>query len=108
MLNVFNKNTIKLNYSCCRNIGSVIASQNRRIVQPTCNNHGCNCSNRAKCLLDCKCLTLNIVYKALVSAPSKPDKKYFGIAETSFKDIQEIFATKNMLTAQNFLNTSEN
>ena len=28
----------------------------------------------------------NIVYKAGVSAPSKPDTKYFGIAKTSFKD----------------------
>ena len=28
----------------------------------------------------------NIAYKAVVSAPSKPDKKYFSIAETSFKD----------------------
>ena len=31
-------------------------------------------------------ITANIVYKAVVSAPSKPDKNNFGIAETSFKD----------------------
>ena len=36
--------------------------------------------------LDNKCLTANIVYKAVVSALGKPDKKYFDIAETSFKD----------------------
>ena len=46
----------------------------------------CNCRNRAKSPLDNKCLTANIVYKAVVSAPSKPDKKYFGIAQTSFKN----------------------
>ena len=28
MLKTFNKNTIKLSYSCCRNMGSVIASHN--------------------------------------------------------------------------------
>ena len=67
-------------------MGSVIASHNRRIIQPTSNSHGCNCRNRAECLLDHKCLTANNVYKAVVSAPSKPDKKYFGIAETSYKD----------------------
>ena len=67
-------------------MGLVIASHNRRIIQPTSNNHICNCRNRAECPLDNKCLTANIVYKAAVSAPSKPDKKYFGIAETSFKD----------------------
>ena len=45
-----------------------------------------------------KCLTTNMVYKAVVSAPSKPDKKYFGIAETTFKErfrtTQEISVTK--------------
>ena len=28
----------------------------------------------------------NIVYKTAASAPIKPDNKYFGIAETSFKE----------------------
>ena len=83
---IFNKNTIKLSYSCCRNMGSVIASHNWIINQLTSNNHGCNCRNRVYCPLDNKCLTANIVYKTVVSAPGKPDKKYFGIAKTSFKD----------------------
>ena len=39
---IFNKDTIKLSYSCFRNMSSVIASYNRRIIQPTSNNHGCN------------------------------------------------------------------
>ena len=54
----------------------------------------------------------NIVYKAVVSAHNKPDKKDFCIAETSFKDRfknnTETFATKSMLTAPNFLNTCGN
>ena len=86
MSKIFNKNTIKLSYSCCRNMSSVIASHNRTIIEPTSNNHVCNCRNRTKCPLVNKCLTTNIVYKTVVSAPSKPDNKYFGIAETSFKD----------------------
>ena len=67
-------------------MGSVIASHNRRIIQLTSNNHGCNCRNRVECPLDNKYLTANIVYKAVISALGKPDKKYFGIAKTSFKD----------------------
>ena len=67
-------------------MGSVIASCNQGIIQPTSNNHGCNCRNRAEYPLNNKCLTANIVYKAVVSIPSKSDKKYFVIAETSFKD----------------------
>ena len=62
------------------------SSHNRRIIQPTSNKHECNSRNRAKCPLENKCLTANIVYKAVVSAPSKPEKEYFAIGETSFKD----------------------
>ena len=67
---------------------SVIASHNQRIIQPTSFSYGCNCRNRAESPLDNKCLTANIVYKRVVSAPSKPDK-YFGIAETYLKIISE-------------------
>ena len=67
-------------------MGPVTGSHNRIIIRLTSNNHKCNCRNRAECPLDNKCFTANIVYKAGVSAPSKPDKKYFGIAKTSFKD----------------------
>ena len=75
-----------MSYSYCRNIGSVIASHNRRIIQPTSNNHESNCSsNRAECPLHNKCLTANIVYKAVVSALSSVN---------SFKD-HFTSATKN-------------
>ena len=50
---------------------------------------------------------VKIVYKALVSAPSKPDKKYFSTAETTITDsetTQDIFATKRTLALLNFLN----
>ena len=57
-----------------------------RVIQPTSNNQRCNCRNRAACPLEYKCLTASIVFIAVVSAPIKPDKKYFGIAETTFKE----------------------
>ena len=62
-------------------MGSVIASHNRRIIQPISNNHGCNCRNSRMS----EYLKAIIVYKAVISAPNTSDKKYFGIAETSFK-----------------------
>ena len=86
MSKIFNKNTVKLSYSCCRNIRSKISSNNRRIINPPPTNYGCNCRNRSNCPLDNKCLTPSIVYRANVSAMHKPDKKYFGISETLFKD----------------------
>ena len=86
MSKIFNKNTVKLSYSCCRNISSKISSNNRRIINPLPTNYGCKCRNRSDCPLDNKCLAPSIVYRAIVSAINKPDKKYFGISETSFKD----------------------
>ena len=87
MSKIFNKNTIKLSHSCCRNISSKIStSYNQRIINPPLTNYGCNCRNRSNCLLDNKCLTPSIVYRAIVSAIHKPNKKYFGISETPFKD----------------------
>ena len=38
MSKIFNKNMIKLSCGCFRNMGSVIASHNRRIIQLTSNN----------------------------------------------------------------------
>ena len=65
-----------------------------------------------ECTLDNKCLTANIVFNAKVSAPSKPDKKNFGIAETAFKDRfrnhTKDFTTKIILTTLNSVNTCEN
>ena len=41
MSKIFNKNTVKLSYSCCRNISSKISSNNRRIINPPPTNYGC-------------------------------------------------------------------
>ena len=65
------KNKIKLS-SYCRNVVSFIASHNRRVIQPTSNNHGCNCRNTAKCPPDDKCLMTKIVHGTMVLVPSKP------------------------------------
>ena len=58
----------------------------KELLLPPPSNYGCNCRNRSNCPLDNKCLTPSIVYRAIVSAIHKPDKKYFGISETPFKD----------------------
>ena len=71
-----------MRYSCCRNTGSAISSHNKRVIQPTSNKRGCNCSNKAKYQLDVKYLTASIVYKAVLSEPSKSDNK---LRETMFK-----------------------
>ena len=86
MSKIFNKNAVKLSYSCCRDISSNISYNNRRVVNPPPTNYDCNCRNRSNCPLGNKYLRPSIVYSAIVSAINKPDKKNFGISETPFKD----------------------
>ena len=84
---IFNKNTLKISYSCMKNISAIIASHNRKILNPPNENFGCNCRNKESCPLDNKCLTPKIIYKALVSCPQLNETKtYIGLSETPFKD----------------------
>ena len=43
---IFNKNTIKISYSCMRNISSIIASHNKPIFRPKVEKYGCKCRNK--------------------------------------------------------------
>ena len=87
---VFNRNTIKVSYSCMPSMGSIIKQHNARICgteeesgsQPRC----CNCRNPERCPLNGHCLTNKIVYKATVETDgTRAPKIYIGSTETSFK-----------------------
>ena len=113
IMKIFNKNTIKFSYSSCRNMATVIASHNQRILQPTSNSYGCNCRNRAKCPLDDKCLMVNIVYiKQWYQNPVNQITNILVLQKLHLKiaseTTQETFVTKSMLTALNFLNACGN
>ena len=61
---IFNKNTLKISYSCMRNIGSMISSHNKNILHPKQTSFGCNCRDKENCPLNGECLTPNIIYCA--------------------------------------------
>ena len=71
---VFNKNTIKISYSCMKNIKSIIASYNKSILLPKAKEDGCNCRNKELCPLQNQCLTPKVIYEATVVTNSD-DKK---------------------------------
>ena len=62
---IFNRNTLKLSYSCMSTMSSVIKQHNYRVLLTTENVHRlCTCRNKENFPLDGKCLQTCIVYKA--------------------------------------------
>ena len=61
---LFNRNNVKLSYSCMPNIKSIINNHNKNVLQENNNqNKTCNCIKKQSCPLGNQCLTPNIVYQ---------------------------------------------
>ena len=56
--NLFNKNNVKISYSCLPNIGSIINSHNKRILTTNDSNDtsNCNCRQKNTCPLNGNCI----------------------------------------------------
>ena len=84
---IFNKNTIKISYSCRRNMKSIISSLNKQIITPKNKQVGCNWRIKNSCPLDNKCLTSQLIYQADATNNLDDEYKYYlGLAETTFKE----------------------
>ena len=88
---IFNRNTLKLSYSCMPNIKSVIACHNKSVLnklteQQTPAVNECNCRQKTTCPLNGKCQTEGIVYQATVTREdNKQQETYVGLSEGTFK-----------------------
>ena len=86
---IFNKNTIKLSYSCMPNIRSKMNDHNKKILQPKPAEPQklCNCLVKEDCPLNGLCLTSSILYQATIKCSDSKykQKRYKGICETTFK-----------------------
>ena len=88
---IFNRNTVKVSYSCMSNVKSIITKHNAHITRK--NNAqdkstvNCSCSKNAICPLQKQCMTKDIVYKATVTT-SNPNTimNYIGMTSTTFKE----------------------
>ena len=89
---LFNRNNVKCSYSCMPSMGAIINAHNAKVLSSDPDTDAapppslCNCRTPADCSLDGKCKTPCIVYKATVTAPSRPTKIYYGLTEPPFKD----------------------
>ena len=87
---IFNRNTMKIRYSCMPNVKNVISRHNRKILgrsEATKPATSCNCRNQDECPLDNKYQAESIVYKAVVTSLDDGLKKeYIGMTANSFKE----------------------
>ena len=91
---IFNRNSVKVSYSCMDNCKSIISKHNTTILSspkstaqttsPT-NSATCNCNNSNECPLQKKCLLGCIVYKAEVVTSNSEPKEYIGMTGNTFK-----------------------
>ena len=83
---IFNRNTIKISYSCTPNMKLIITAHNKGLCEPERNAPPpCNC-RRQVCPLEGKCRSNAIIYKATVTTEDESEtKEYIGSTETEFK-----------------------
>ena len=83
---IFNRNTVKVSYSCTPDVGSIIKSQNKKLANAeNKQTKKCNYRKKEKCPLEGKCRSEDIICKCVVTATGRPRKVYLGTAEGDFK-----------------------
>ena len=87
---IFNRNTLKLSYSCMPNVKTIISNHNKAQINKsdpindTTDDSNCNCRNSSTCPMDGKCNDQNMIYQAEVTTPSSRET-YIGLCDTTFK-----------------------
>ena len=87
---VFNRNSVKVSYSCMPSMGSIIKQHNARICGTERGSDGqprsCNCRVPDRCPLNGHCLTSKVLYRATVDTDgNRVPMVYIGSCETPFK-----------------------
>ena len=86
---IFNKNTIKVSYSCMENMACIVKAHNKQITRKDQEKpkQSCNCRKKDQCPLQGNCLATNIIYNAEITATSnqRNPKLYIGLTENTFK-----------------------
>ena len=86
VLNIFNRNNVKVSYLSTESLSSFISSRNKNLLNSlTRNIKPCNCRNKDECPLNGKGLAQGTVWKCITSISTNLDKTYPGTAEGGLK-----------------------
>ena len=105
----FNKNNVKVSYSCLPNMSNIIKSHNRKILttentEPS--TAACNCQKKQQCPLNGNCLQKNVIYQCVVSSDQSEEKScYIGCTENTFKD--RLYKHRNSFKYESKANATE-
>ena len=67
LINIFNENTLKVSYSCMRNMSPVLSSHNKKISEKNEKYDECNCRNKDQRILEYKCLPHELLMRQISS-----------------------------------------
>ena len=85
---IFNRNTLKLSYSCMGNIKTIISNHNKAEINKATRTNdqkkNCNCRKPNLCPMDGNCNAENVIYQAEVTT-STTKEIYIGLCDTTFK-----------------------
>ena len=84
---IFNRNSLKLSYSCMPNIKRIIHAHNWKILNSTKEKQEqkCNCRKKKECPVQGKCQVANVIYRASLRNDGIT-KYYVGSTGMKFKD----------------------
>jgi len=88
---LFNRNSVKVSYSCMRNINDIIKAHNSSLNPNDLNRiptgtDACNCRKKDDCPLDGGCRIRSVVYQATVNTTdNQPPQSYVGLTDNEFK-----------------------
>ena len=94
---IFNRNTIKISYSCMNNTKQIIDNHNKRILTTSTQTNDaaaantkerktCNCRQKNNCPLNGNCLQPSVIYQATVTRKdNNTSQTYIGLTENDFK-----------------------
>ena len=87
---LFNRNNLKLSYSCTPNIKQIIDGHNKKILRQNTPSEEkitpkpCNCRKANNCPLKGECLVKEVVYQATITT-AEGTETYVGLTATEFK-----------------------
>ena len=91
---IFNRNTVKISYSCTKNMYNILSNHNKRLLNELITRDRnpdtgyCNCRNKEECPLGGCCNLRNVIYQACISPMEQQrdgGRVYIGISTGNWK-----------------------